>query len=135
MKKRINIKKDPFYEREVDKYARPIPSREFIMQHLDELGRAASYAHLVRVFGLEGEEDQEALQKRLRAMLRDGQLIKNRRDSYALTKQMELIRGRVTAHKEGFGFLIPEDGSDHIFLPPKQMKSVFHISLKLSFSG
>jgi len=122
----IDISKDPFRNREAEKYEHPIPSREFIMQHLDELGRPASYGHFLRVFDLKSEEAKEALYRRLRAMLRDGQLIANRRGSYALVTQLALVRGRVSVHKEGYGFLIPEDGGDHIFLPPKQLRSVFH---------
>jgi len=125
-RKRIKIKKDPFYKREAEKYENPIPSREFIAEHLEELGRPASYSHFIRAFNLEDPESQEALGRRLKAMLRDGQLIENRRGSYALAKQMALVRGRVSVHKEGFGFLHPEDGSEKIFLPPHQLRSVFH---------
>lgn len=121
----IDIKKDPFREREAQKYENPIPSREFIMQHLEELERPASYSHFLRVFGLHREDDQEALRRRLKAMLRDGQLITNRRGSYALVTKLALARGRVSIHKEGFGFLIPDDGSTKIFLPPRQLRSVF----------
>jgi ribonuclease R len=65
------------------------------------------------------------LRRRLRAMERDGQLIFTRRGTYAPVDKLDLIRGRVTGHRDGFGFLVPEDGSDDLFLSPAQMRLVF----------
>lgn len=125
MQKKIKINQDPFFEREAQKYVNPIPSREFIMQYLLELGRPASKNHLIEAFELQNEESKEAFRRRLQAMLRDGQIITNRRGSFALVKQMSLICGRVVGHKEGFGFLVPEDGSKDIFLNAREMRLVF----------
>ncbi len=116
---------DPEAAREAEKYARPIPSRELILQHLSERGSAASREQLLDEFGLESEEDIEALRRRLRAMERDGQLIYTRRGTYAPVDKLDLLRGRVSGHRDGFGFFIPEDGSDDLFLAPNQMRLVF----------
>lgn len=116
--------KDPHFSREAHKYVNPIPSREFIMQYLEEIGRPVTRGHLIQAFGLDNDETQEALRRRLIAMLRDGQLMKNRRGSFVLVKQADLICGRVEKHKDGFGFLIPDDGSDDIFLSAKEARRV-----------
>lgn len=118
-------KKDPFYQREAQKYANPIPSREFIIRFLEEKGRPVSRESLIKSLELQDEEQQEALRRRLIAMERDGQIMSNRKGSYALVDKLELIKGRVEGHKEGFGFVIPEDGGNDIFLTPKQMRAVF----------
>src|SRR3990167_4435093 len=76
-------------------------------------------------FRIESSEEKEGLRRRLKAMQRDGQLISNRRGSYALVNKMALIPGRVIGHKDGFGFLVPDDGSSDIFLPAAQMRQVF----------
>ncbi|MCL5261592.1 MAG: ribonuclease R [Gammaproteobacteria bacterium] len=121
-----NIKtSDPFFEREARKYVHPIPSRECIMQYLENLGRPASRSHLIKAFQLQSDDSQEALRRRLVAMLRDGQLLVNRKGSFALVKQMELVRGRVVSAKEGFGFLVPDNDSQDIFLNPRQMRTLF----------
>jgi len=120
-----NEKVDPFFDREASKYAKPIPSREFIIQYLEELGTPAKRSQLIKAFDLTGKESQEALRRRLNAMLRDGQLLINRKGSYALVNQMDLVRGYVVCHKEGYGFLIPDDGSDDVFLNPRQTRSLF----------
>lgn len=116
---------DPEAAREAEKYANPIPSRELILAHLDERGAPATRAQLFEELGLAGEEAEEALRRRLRAMERDGQLIYTRRGAYAPVDKLDLIRGRVSGHRDGFGFLIPDDGSEDLFLSPAQMRLVF----------
>ncbi|HWS01872.1 MAG TPA: winged-helix domain-containing protein, partial [Gammaproteobacteria bacterium] len=68
---------DPQAERETEKYARPIPSRELIMETLKEQGVPLMREQLAEVFQLSDEEDLEALRRRLNAMERDGQLVLN----------------------------------------------------------
>ena len=58
-------------------------------------------------------------------MERDGQLIYTRRGTYAPVDKLDLILGRVSGHRDGFGFLVPDDGSDDLFLSPAQMRLVF----------
>lgn len=118
--------KDPFLGREAASYTHPVPSREFIIEYLEEYAKPATLKHLVSAFDLKTKEENEGIRRRLKAMERDGQLIANRRGSYALVTQMELVKGRVSGHREGFGFLIPEDGSRDIFLSARQMRAVFN---------
>lgn len=125
-KKFKNYRKyDPHFTRESEKYPNPIPSREFIMQCLDKLGEPTHGEKFLEMFALQDTDAVEALRRRLIAMERDGQLIRNRRGKYALVDQLDLIRGRVIGHKDGFGFLIPDDHSDDLFLSPYQMRSLF----------
>ena len=70
-------------------------------------------------------EERAALSNRLKAMLRDGQVIKNRKEGYGLVDKMDLIVGTVMGHPDGFGFLRPEEGKD-LFLPAQQMRSLLH---------
>jgi ribonuclease R len=119
-------KTDPFYSRESDKYSNPVPSREYIMQCLDEMGQAVSLRKLIDLFEIKDEDQQEALRRRLIAMERDAQVMRNRRGNYALVDQLDLIRGRVIGHKDGYGFLVPDQGGEDIYLTPYQMRSLFH---------
>ena len=116
---------DPEAAREAEKYENPIPSRELILKHLDERGSPATREQLLDEFGLTSEDEIEALRRRLRAMERDGQVIFTRRGAYAPVDKLDLICGRVSGHRDGFGFLIPDDGSDDLFLSPAQMRLVF----------
>jgi ribonuclease R len=118
--------KDEFAEREAEKYEHPIPSREFILKHLAERGGPATRKQLIVELNLESENDREAFRRRVSAMVRDGQLHKNRRGTYGPVEKMELISGRVIGHKDGFGFVVPDEGGDDLFLNARQMRTVFH---------
>src|SRR5690606_1565056 len=100
-------------------------SRELILKLLAERGAPATRAQLQQEFGLEDEDGIEALRRRLRAMERDGQLIYTRRGAYAPVDKLDLISGRVQGHRDGFGFLVPDDGSEDLFLGPSQMRIAF----------
>ncbi|MFO7593973.1 MAG: ribonuclease R [Pseudomonadota bacterium] len=119
-------KQDPFKKREEQKYDNPIPSREYIMQLLDEAGQPLNRQQIAETLELEDEDQLEALRRRLRAMERDGQLIFNRRGGYGLVSKMQLIRGRVIGHADGFGFLVPDEGGDDLFLSAREMHSCLH---------
>jgi len=117
---------DPHAEREACKYDNPIPSREYIMELIAEAGKPLTRKHILEALNLESPDQEEALRRRLRAMERDGQLLYNRRGAYCLIDQTELVRGRVSGHQDGFGFLIPDEGGDDLFLSDRQMRQVFH---------
>lgn len=64
--------------------------------------------------------------RRLNAMERDGQIKPDRDGNYQLAHTSNFIEGRVSSHRDGFGFLIPDDASADIFLPEKEMQKVLH---------
>lgn len=121
--------KDPYAKREAENYDNPIPSREFIIQYLRDRGDLVARDELTQALKITEPEQEEALRRRLIAMTRDGQLIKTRKGCYGLIEKMDLILGRVQAHRDGHGFVIPDksDKADKadIFLPERQMRSVF----------
>jgi ribonuclease R len=117
-------KQDPFAAREAENYERPIASREYIAEVLGRDG-PLTHAQLCDVLDAGDEEQVEALRRRLRAMERDGQVMRNRRNAYCLVAKLDLIRGRVQGHREGYGFLIPDDGSGDLYLSNRQMSAVF----------
>lgn len=126
MKKTAKSAADPYAAREAQKYENPIPSREFIIQLLEEAGQPMTREAIAEALGLESEEQREALRRRLRAMERDGQLVFNRRSEYGLVSHMNLVRGRVIGHPDGFGFLVPDETGDDVFLSAREMRSLLH---------
>lgn len=119
-------KDDPFAQREAEKYENPIPSRELILELLEQVGKPLGRAEIAATFQIEDEERLEALRRRLRAMERDGQLLFNRGSRYCLVNNKDLIVGRVIGHIDGFGFVRPDDGSDDLYLSPREMNLLLH---------
>lgn len=117
---------DPFAGREAENYSDPIPSREFILAHLAQRQTPTDRQTLCQALNLFSEQQQEALRRRLRAMERDGQLVFTRRKCYALPERLDLLRGRVIGHREGFGFLRIEGQKEDLFLSFQQMRQVIH---------
>jgi ribonuclease R len=118
--------KDPYAQREAEKYENPIPSRELILQLIEHDGKPLGREEIAAAFSLEAEDQLEALRRRLRAMERDGQLLFNRGKKYCLVNNEDLIAGRVIGHADGFGFIKPDDGSDDLFLSPREMNPLLH---------
>ncbi len=107
---------DPHADREAARYENPIPSREAILTLLTEADRPLNHSQIARDLSLEDPEDVEALRKRLRAMERDGQLMVNRRGAYGLVDKMNLQHCRVQGHRDGYGFAIPINEGEDIYL-------------------
>ena len=116
---------DPFLERERARYARPVPSREYILQTLTERGVPVAEDELERLLGIAPGE-REAFSRRLAAMEREGEIMRNRRNAICVVDKLDLIRGRVQGHPDGFGFLIRDDRGPDMFLGPKEMQKVLH---------
>jgi len=118
--------RDPHAEREAQKYEHPVASRELILQTLADEGTPLSFKQLAAKLGVRDERDEDAIGRRLRAMERDGQLLRNRKGFYGLPSKMEMIPGRVIGHADGFGFLVPDAGGDDLFVPPHEMRKLMH---------
>lgn len=116
---------DPQLKREQGRYEEPLPSREFILAILTEQGVPLSEERLARMLDVE-EHEIEAFNRRLRAMERDGQIMRNRKNAICVVDKLDLVKGRVQGHRDGFGFLIRDDEGPDLFLSPAQMHKVLH---------
>ncbi len=125
-KPRKRTQQDPHAEREATRYEQPIASREHIATVIGAADHPLNRDDLAGLLDISGEDGLEALRRRLNAMSRDGQLVRNRRDCYALADQFDLVPGRVIAHPDGFGFLVTDDEGDDVHLSARQMRSLFH---------
>ena len=116
--------------REGPRGARPrvaiLPERYELIAFLTRSRAPVAFAQIADAHALRTPAEHEALQRRLSAMERDGQIIRNRRGDFGLVDRMDLVTGRVIGHRDGFGFLRPDDASTDLFLPPRQMRSLMH---------
>ena len=103
-----------------------LPEREAILAFLSEAGRPLKRKQFAEAFVIHDPEIRQALGRRLKAMERDGQLIRNRRGSYGLIEKMDLIKGRVIGHPDGYGFVVPDEGGKDLYLSGKEMRTVLN---------
>ena len=126
-KKRKNlISQDPHYKRELEKYGNPIPSREFILSVIRDNNASMNRDEILTALSIRNEDQIEAMRRRLRAMENDGQLVFTKRKRYALPEKLDLFKGTVIGHREGFGFLQVDGKKDDLFIPNHQMQRVMH---------
>ncbi|PUA19749.1 ribonuclease R [Glaciimonas sp. PCH181] len=109
----------------MSQYSYTIPSREEILGLLRTSSEPQNIAALAAALGVKPDE-MEGLTRRLNAMDRDGQIKPDRAGIYKLTNSPDFIEGRVSSHRDGYGFLIPDDGGGDVFLPEKEMQKVLN---------
>jgi ribonuclease R len=107
------------------RYKHTIPSRDELLAALDKEPGPLSLEALGGKFEIRTEQHLHALEQRLKAMVRDGQLLRNRAREFCLVRALDLVTGRVQAHRDGFGFLRPDDRSDDIYLSGREMRTLW----------
>ena len=117
--------RDPNYERERERYDEPLPSREFILDTLCKQGVPVREEELAELLEIKPEE-RDAFQRRLGAMERDGELMRNRTGAICVVSKLDLVRGVVQGHPEGYGFLVRDEEGPDLFLNFGEMQKVLH---------
>ena len=119
---------DPHAGREAAHYETPLPSRELILQLLSDQGIPLSVEQVYTLLDI-GVDERDNFNKRLNAMEREGQIMRNRKGALCLTEKIHAIAGTVQGHPDGFGFLVPDDKTKYpedLFLGPREMAQVMH---------
>jgi ribonuclease R len=117
------VRADPHFAREQSRYENPLPSREFILEILQEAGVPMSLDALTERLGID-EAGLDGFVRRIGAMERDAQVMRNRRGDICLVKKLDLIPGRVQGHPDGYGFLVPDDATGDLYLDAREMQKV-----------
>lgn len=123
---RNNPNSDPHFEREKSKYENPVASREFILETISQHGNALSFSDICSIFSADDEHSKIGIQRRLRAMEREGQLQYTRDRKYKILEASQLIKGIVIGHRDGFGFLKHSPTEKDYFISAGQMNNLLH---------
>jgi ribonuclease R len=131
---RLRRAQDPHLERERAKYEAPLPSREFILEVMTQFGAPVDSRQLMSLLEIEPNE-RELFARRVRAMERDGQIMRNRKDDLCVSEKLHLTTGVVVGNAGGFGFLKVEGAASDFYLPANEMRKVMHgdrVSVRLA---
>ncbi|HUL38405.1 MAG TPA: ribonuclease R, partial [Thermodesulfobacteriota bacterium] len=104
----------------------PSFSAEELLQMMHEEDRPLPLREILRRLGLQDEQRRKA-REYLRDLADEGKVVRIRGNRYGLPSKMNLIVGRVKAHPDGYGFVIPEaEGEEDIFISPRNLKEAMH---------
>lgn len=102
-----------------------VPSREVILQYLRSAEKPIAPKALAGAVGATFPLSI-GFERRLKAMERDNQILFNPQGRILLNNQLDFIAGKVQGHRDGFGFLLRDDGGPDLFLSPREMLKVLH---------
>ena len=115
---------DPEAKAEAERYENPIPSRTLILETIEKSAQPLSHTDLVEQFEIVDQKSIDALNHRLIAMVRDGQLMK---DGYKFQIAAELPTYEATAYINAKGMGTAQiDGQDNLQLPERELRLVFN---------
>ncbi|MDH3511045.1 MAG: ribonuclease R [Gammaproteobacteria bacterium] len=126
MPKRRKVGQRRGRSRSASGYRHPVPEPRVIVQALESKGTPVGFEPLADLLRVTGEQPLKALRRRLQRMAANGQLLINRRGDYCLLGKIDGVTGVVSAHRDGFGFLIPEDGSTDVYLSYQEMRQLLN---------
>ena len=96
-----------------------------IVAALEHAGAPMRPAELMAGLGVGGRERSD-FKRALAELERAGQVVQNRAGSFLSARRIAVVAGRIEGHRDGHGFLIPDDASPHVFLPAAEMRQVMH---------
>jgi ribonuclease R len=108
-----------------DAEASPPPDRDRILEWLRSIGvpiTADELASRVKI----AKRDRGAFHAAIESLVRAGDVLVNRKDELLVAEKLDLVRGTVQGHPDGFGFLVPDAGGDDLFLSPREMHKALH---------
>jgi ribonuclease R len=73
-----------------------------------------------------GHRQQAPFSAALQGLERAGALLVNRKGELCIVRKLDLVTGIVQGHQDGFGFLVPDQGGDDLFLNPREMHKAMH---------
>jgi ribonuclease R len=101
-------------------------------------GRAIPFAEIAQALEVASPQRKE-LHRALQELIAERQILKVDRRHYSLPPPAKVVVGRVQAHRDGYGFLVPEDSSmPDIFLGKREVRDLMHrdrVALHLDKKG
>ncbi len=106
----------------------PVPTDTYakeILAALNGAGAPLTPDELAGRLEIRGRE-RRSFDDAVAALERAGAVVKNRAGSLLVATRLALLAGRIEGHRDGHGFLVPDDGGPQVFLPPAEMRQALH---------
>ena len=100
-------------------------TRDTLLAELRAAGVPMTFDELADRGGLR-KRQREAAEEAVQALVRAGDVLVNRKGELLVAEKLDLVRGTVQGHQDGFGFLVPDQGGDDLFLSAREMHKVLH---------
>lgn len=99
-------------------------SKKNILVFFKQSEETIPFTLLVREFG--GRHIKSELKSMLEDLADAGEVMRLKGNSYSLPGKIKTIRGRISVHRDGYGFVTPDTGGEDIFIPSKLLKGALH---------
>lgn len=119
-------------------YSHPVPGPNELLALLRQKGVPMTLDALAASLGKPGKRELQTLRRRLDELKSGGQVHVNRAGEYCLSEKLDLVAGTVSAHRDGFGFLVPDSGSVDVYLSEAEMRSLLdgdRVAVRVSSHG
>ena len=107
------------------KSAAPAGYASAVLEELNQAAKPLMPDELVERLGL-GKRERTAFEAALTVLEATGRIVKNRAGAVPAAKKLSLLSGRVEGHRDGHGFLVPDEGGESVFLSSPEMRQVLH---------
>src|SRR5699024_1356149 len=99
-----------------------------ILNYFKESGiKPLSIHDLEDIFSMQKTKDFKTIVRAINALEQTSQLIRTRKNRYALPEKMNLIRGKIDMNRKGFAFLIPDDEqAQDVYIHATDLNSAMH---------
>jgi ribonuclease R len=104
----------------------PKTSADSILDALSAARAPLSPADLAERLALRSDEERSAFNAHVEELERSGRLVRNRAGLLLIAARANLLSGQVQGHRDGFGFLIRDDGGQDLVLSEHEMSKVLH---------
>jgi len=98
---------------------------EAILRELTDAGTPLAPVEVATRLGLTRKQ-QHQFDECVASLERDGKLLVNRKGELCIVAKLDLTTGTVQGHPDGYGFLVPDEGGDDLFLSPREMHKALH---------
>jgi ribonuclease R len=101
------------------------PTCDAILHELTDAGVPLAPAEVASRLAV-GRKQQHLFDACIATLERNGEILVNRKGELCIVAKLDLVRGTVQGHPDGYGFLVPDEGGDDLFLSPREMHKVLH---------